>query len=469
MKLIHVAADRWNFQDEDGTFYFPIGGNMLNDEHPGAGTLFDHFDADDCERRFAVMQEWGLNNLRQAIGVNHVFDAKTGLKAEGMRNWQTFIGLAEKCGVRLQPVGGYPGSNDWFDNNQVADDGESLDNLEKFWSLFVPEFKSHPAIFAWDIHNELWYHMEEHMTIGGGESDILGHFTRPWAEYLQTKYGTVAEMNKHYQAWATYERFTDVPFSVLFKDMPGNPLGYDMKMFLNEKGYKWAKKQVDAIRAASPQHMVVSGDNGWLFPDMDLLLSNGFNNFYHHELYDFVSVHPYPAPQCLETGHGDPLNGGEALIFWLNSVVAMARIDFYEKPVMLQEFGWYGGGESAFLCKLPYRSEEEHADYMRTLMTRLAPHTNGFINWPTCDMPRSDDISNHGGIFTADMKPKALAHVYKELGDTYQGTEMTRQQGTKTVTYSLLQLTTSRQYQDDMWTEIDQLSRQGEILDFRFI
>jgi len=113
MKKVRVARDRWNFETEDGKLISPVGGNMLNDEHPYLhGTLFRHFDAADCDRRFGVMADLGLNCLRQAIGVNEVFDPATGLKAEGLRNWDTFISLAEKHGIYLMPVGGYVGGND---------------------------------------------------------------------------------------------------------------------------------------------------------------------------------------------------------------------------------------------------------------------------------------------------------------------------------------------------------------------
>ena len=77
MKLVRVAADRWNFElAGTSECITPIGGNMLDDQHPGQGTLFQHFDAADCDRRFGLMAELGLNCLRQAIGVNEVFDAQ---------------------------------------------------------------------------------------------------------------------------------------------------------------------------------------------------------------------------------------------------------------------------------------------------------------------------------------------------------------------------------------------------------
>lgn len=106
MKPVRVAPDHWNFQTSDGEFISPLGGNILNDVHPGQSTLFAAFDADDCERRLALMGDLGLNCLRQAIGVNEVFDAQSGLKKDGLKNWDTFIGLAEKHGNEIpQPKG----------------------------------------------------------------------------------------------------------------------------------------------------------------------------------------------------------------------------------------------------------------------------------------------------------------------------------------------------------------------------
>lgn len=48
-------------------------------------------------------------------------------------------------------------------------------------------------------------------------------------------------------------------------------------------------------------------------------------------------------------------------------------------------------------------------------MAALQPHTVGFINWPLCDMPEANDISNYGGIFTHDCQRKALTAVYEDF------------------------------------------------------
>jgi hypothetical protein len=75
MKRVRVAADRWNFETSDGAFITPLGGNILNDQHPGQGTLFDNFDQADCDRRFGIMAELGLNVEHQALALTRALSA----------------------------------------------------------------------------------------------------------------------------------------------------------------------------------------------------------------------------------------------------------------------------------------------------------------------------------------------------------------------------------------------------------
>ena len=470
MHGVRVAADRWNFElDGTGELISPIGGNMLSPEHPVDGTLFDRFDAAECDRRFGLLAEHGFNCVRQAIGVNNVFDPATGLKAEGMRNWDTFISLAEKHGVYLMPVGGYVGGNDWFDVERLADNGKSLDESCAFWEAFVGHFAGHPAIWAWDLRNELLYWARPHSVPKGhpDEQRIEAMIRDEWPTWLERRYGTVAAMNRCYGA--QYATFADVPGSVEFIDRPYDLCAFDFRNYLNDRGYAWCKRQCDVIRAASPKHMVVSGNNSWLSPDQELFLSNGFHNRAVHDLFDFVTHHPYPAWQATLGGRGDPLDGGAPLRYWLNACVAMSRFDHYGKPVVIQEFGWYGGGTSSFLCPLPFRTEKQHANYMRRLIDALEPHSNGFLNWPLFDMPDAPDISNHGGIFTADGGTKELTKVFEETARRINGAPQMRARATTTLTYSLLALYTSREYQDRMWDEVDEAISSGEIPDFQFI
>ena len=470
MKRVRVAADHWNFELEgSGDFITPLGGNMLNDKHPAQGTLFQHFEAADCDCRFGLMADLGLNCLRQAIGVNEVFDPATGLKAQGLKNWDVFMDLAEKHGVYLMPVGGYLGGNDWFDAERLADSGRALDESCDFWEAFVGHYAGHPAVWAWDLRNELQYSTKPHIVTPGSsdEAVIEAMLKDGWAAFLETRYQTLDAMNRFYGI--AYSSFADVPGSMAVVEKPFDPAAYDFRCYLNERGYRWCKSQCDVIRAVSPLHMIVQGNNTWLSPDQDICLATGFYNHANHDLFDFVTHHPYPAWQATPEGRGDPLDGGEPLRYWLNACIGMSRLDFFGKPVVLQEFGWYGGGPSRFISELPNRSEKEHADYTRTLVQTLIPHVNGFINWPTFDMPEANDISNHGGIFSREGRRKELAVVYKELAEKLQGKRLQRAAATRTLNFSLLGLFTCRAYQDQMWDEVNDVIVNGDIPDFRFI
>ncbi|MEI8197939.1 MAG: hypothetical protein WCI73_18755, partial [Phycisphaerae bacterium] len=197
MKHVRVAADRWNFVLA-GTeqIIVPLGGNMVNDEHPVHGTIFRHFDVQDCDRRLGLMADLGLNCLRQAIGVNEVFDPQSGLKAAGLKNWDTFIALAEKHGIYLMPVGGYLGGNDWFDVSRLADSGRCLDESCAFWEAFVGHYAGHPAIWAWDLRNELLYDEQDHMTVGNPSlHGTVGKMLKEgWPQWLKTRYGSLAAL-----------------------------------------------------------------------------------------------------------------------------------------------------------------------------------------------------------------------------------------------------------------------------------
>ncbi len=475
MKPIRVAPDRWNFQTSDGAFISPLGGNILDDQHPGQGTLFQNFDASDCDRRLGLMSELGLNCLRQAIGVNEVFDAQGGggMRADGLHNWDTFIALAQKHGIYLMPVGGYIGGNDWFDVERLADSGRALDESCAFWAAFCAHYAGHPAIWAWDLRNELLYDDVQHMVAPGSPdaARVGAMLLDGWPAFLRARYGDAATMNRVYGG-ASYGSFEEVPASIHFEEAPFDARANDVRHYLNERGYAWCKAQCEVIRAAAPGHMVCSGNNTWLSPDQDLWLANGFHNRAVHDLFDFISHHPYPALQCLPEYNRDPLDDvaqdGPKWRFWRNCCIGMSRLEFYGKPVVLQEWGWYGGGESRFLNDLPFRSEEEHAFYSAQLMDALAPHVNGFINWPTFDMPLANDISNHGGIWTHNGKEKKLAAVYRDWG-ARTSIRRERKPADTTLVFSLLGLYTARGVQDDMWRVVDETLASGATPDFRFV
>ena len=77
------------------------------------------------------------------------------------------------------------------------------------------------------------------------------------------------------------------------------------------------------------------GNNTWLSPGQDLWLANGFHNHAVHDLFDFVTHHPYPALQCLPEYSRDPLDDmaedGPKWRFWRNACVSIK---------ILPEFLW---------------------------------------------------------------------------------------------------------------------------------
>jgi hypothetical protein len=80
------------------------------------------------------------------------------------------------------------------------------------------------------------------------------------------------------------------------------------------------------------------------------------------------------------------------------------------KPVVLGEFGWYGGGAPQ---KFPYLSEAQQARWIKAEIEASRSLADGWLSWPFADTPESLDFSLFGGLVKADMTLKAWGHKFR--------------------------------------------------------
>jgi hypothetical protein len=86
------------------------------------------------------------------------------------------------------------------------------------------------------------------------------------------------------------------------------------------------------------------------------------------------------------------------------------------KPVVIAEFGWYGGGSvSQGGSKTKAASEEDQADWCSSLIEVTKGLACGWLNWGMYDHPEAGDVSQLTGLFTAQGKEKAWGRRFKEL------------------------------------------------------
>jgi hypothetical protein len=94
---------------------------------------------------------------------------------------------------------------------------------------------------------------------------------------------------------------------------------------------------------------------------------------------------------------------------YLQAVLAYCHIG---KPVVLGEFGWYGGGAPQ---NHPYLTETQQAEWISAEIEASCSLADGWLSWPFADSPSSMDISLFAGLFKADFSVKAWGRRFKEL------------------------------------------------------
>jgi hypothetical protein len=142
---------------------------------------------------------------------------------------------------------------------------------------------------------------------------------------------------------------------------------------------------------------------------------SGFRPEEQARFLDFMEIHFYPlARGFYEYGAEDePRN-----LSYLESVVReVARPG---KPVVIAEFGWYGGGRPTF-GKYAAASEAQQAQWCRKLVESTAGLACGWLNWGFHDHPQAGDVSQLTGLLTVEGKAKDWGRGFKELSARYGG------------------------------------------------
>jgi endo-1,4-beta-mannosidase len=171
---------------------------------------------------------------------------------------------------------------------------------------------------------------------------------------------------------------------------------------------EWVRRQVEAIRRADPTHLITVGYIQWSYPLVRSGNPNRYAAFNPHRQtrwLDFMTIHFYPtlgSPFESEQNHRKNIG-------YLQGVLAYCHIG---KPVVLGEFGWYGGGAPQHH---PYLSEQQQARWIGEEIEASRSLADGWLSWPFADSPESGDISLFAGLVKADLTLKAWGHKFKGL------------------------------------------------------
>jgi endo-1,4-beta-mannosidase len=398
MQLIVVASDGQGFMERDsGRPYIPFGTNYY-DPHTGwAPKLWRQFDSAKVQEHFRLMSKLGVNCARVFLAAASFQPEIKTIDERSLKKLDTLIKIASETGIRLILTGPdhWEGSPSYWRPDRFASE-EALSALDHFWKVVGRRYRGEPAIFAWDLLNEphLPWFVEE--------------WRGRWNAWLKQKY---TNRDKLKSAWGKELTEADKWCEVAVpknRDDAGNPRLHDWQLFREHLADEWVRRQVEAIRSNDPTHLITVGYIQWSYPLIRPSQPSRYAAFNPHrqkDWLDFMTIHFYPT---MGAPFGSKDNWKKNLSY-LQAVLAYCHTG---KPVVLGEFGWYGGGAPQHH---PYLTESQQADWITAEIEVSRALADGWLSWPFADSPNSTDISLFAGLFKADFTVKAWGRRFKEL------------------------------------------------------
>jgi Cellulase (glycosyl hydrolase family 5) len=407
MTKVRVAPDGRSFATQDRKPFVPFGVNYYRPGTGWAPQLWKKFDAEATREDFARMKRLGVNCVRVFLSYGSFYTQPGVLEAEGLEKFDQFLQIAEGAEIYVHPTGPdhWEGTPDWARADRIADE-KVLSALETFWRLFAARYRGHNVIFAYDLRNEPEVAWDDPV------------MRRRWNEWLLQRYGSAAEVAKAWGVSLGSIRWNEeaVPEP---KDAPRDKRLLDYQHFRQDVADEWTRRQASAIKSVDPEALVTVGLIQWSVPSLlpGVRSYSGFRPDRQAKFLDFLEVHFYPLDKGFYEYRG--AEDEERNLAYLESVVG--EVAKPGKPVVLAEFGWYGGGKSSVDGgKHPAASEEQQARWCRRVIETTRGLAVGWLNWGLYDQPEATDVSQLTGLLTAGGKTKVWGDQFSKSAKRFR-------------------------------------------------
>jgi len=405
---VKIAKDGRSFATEAGEPFVPFGVNYYRPGTGWAPQVWKQFDAEATRKDFARMKDLGINCVRVFLSYGSFYADPGVLKPEGLEKFDQFLDLAEQAGIYVHPTGPdhWEGLPNW--RPVAVADPSTVQHLARFWELFAARYRGWHVIFAYDLKNE-------------PSVEWRGDFMLPqWNAWLQNKYGSVEKLADARGMTNQFER-GKIPMPPR-RNAPSSRQVLDFQSFREHLADEWTRRQTAAIKAADPDALVTVGLLQSSIPSHlwgGVSHYTGFRAERQARFLDFLEVHFYP----LEHGPYEYKSEQDELanLAYLEGIVR--EVAHIGKPVVLAEFGWYGGAEKPTFDQgvHPIGTEEQQAQYLRRAVQISAGFVVGWFNWGLYDNPGAGDCSELTGLLRVDGATKAWGKAFQQLTTRYSG------------------------------------------------
>jgi len=194
----------------------------------------------------------------------------------------------------------------------------------------------------------------------------------------------------------------------------------DYQFFRESIADDWTRRQAAAIKSADANALVTVGFIQWSVPVLLPGIQNysGFRPERQAKFLDFLEIHFYP----LNSGWFEYRDAEEQGRNWAYLECVVREVARPGKPVVVAEFGWYGGGKPTVDGgRHPAATEQQQARWCRSVVEITAGAATGWLNWGFYDHPEARDVSQLTGLLTVDGKVKAWGEAFNTLAGQYIG------------------------------------------------
>lgn len=398
LEKIVISKDGFRFETKSGKPFIPWGLTYFRPETGWAPKVWRMFDPEITKADFIKLKEMGGNCVRVFLTYNEFLTSPERVNESGLKKLDEFLKIAEEVGIYVHPTGPdhWEGLPDWARGDRISDE-RVLSALEVFWTTLASRYKGRGVIFAYDLLNE--------PSVPWNSPSMK----QKWNEWLLMKYGRVENAIK---AWQITEKdFETSP-------IPSQNTKFenwlkDYQEFREDVAVAWVRRQSEVIKKADPEALVTVGLIQWSFP---LFISNpgmysAFRPSKISPYLDFLEMHFYPL-----AGGAYNYQSEEAELRNLAYVSAILHdMSNLRKPIVLAEYGWYGGGTLPN-SKAPEATEEQQSRYCERLVLTSKTYASGWLHWGMYDHPTATDVTRHIGLFKPDGQIKAWGKAFSKLG-----------------------------------------------------
>ena len=399
---ISVSPDGRGFVTAEGKPFVPLGVNYFRPGTGWAPKVWKQFDAEATRRDFALMKDLGVNCVRVFLTYGSFFTSPDRLDPEGLAKLDQFLQIAEETGIYVHPTGPdhWEGIPAWVPRDRIADSQMleaigavlaasrgALSRPTRALRLRLVERTCGSVGYARDAR-----------PVEPVAPDTVCRRQSPSPKPGMSRPGEIR--------WGEVEPPSD-------REPPGSRRLLDYQRFREQIADQWTARQVAAIKKADPAALVTVGMIQWSVPVIlpSVQQYAAFRPARQAPMLDFLEIHFYPlATGFYEYKPDDELQN----LAYLQSVVRETAA--HDKPVVVAEFGWYGGGKLTIdNGRHPPASEDDQARWCRGAVEATAGLATGWLNWGLYDHPEARDVTELTGLLTSGGQPKSWAREFQKL------------------------------------------------------